>query len=351
MNKTLGITAVSKLALKLVLIALSIIIIISGCSSQEAITGQVIKEQAAKDNLEKVSVRLPIPVYDATMVPYFVTLDKGYYKEEGLDVTLNLASSETNPVKMVSIVSDQIGVLGGPDTLLIARSKGLPLVAVAVLHRNSDFPVLMTLKESGLTKVEHLEGKKIGFFYGHISTDVIRHLLNKYNISYEEVNVGMDFNQLITGKIDAEWAFKTNGPVNLEAMGIETNIISPRAYGISTHGLTVFTTEKMIEEQPEIVEAWLRALFKGLKYMKENPNEALQSVLKRDSQLTLELERKKLDIYIPLLSDSEEYPMGYMDYQMLKETYDRLDEEGLLKEEFDVNEAFTTEFLEKIHGK
>lgn len=329
-----------------ILTILFIGIILSGCSNQETITGRAISE-----NLEKLSVRLPIPVQDATMTPYFVTLDKGFYREEGLDVTLNMASSETNPVKMVSAGTDQIGVLGGPDTLLIARSKGLPIVAIAVLHRNSDFPVLMTLKDSGLTKVKDLNGKKIGFFYGHISTDVIRYLLNKNDIDYEEVNVGLDFKQLITGKIDAMWAFKTHGPVNLKAKGYDVNIISPRDYGINTHGLTFFTTEEMIKENPEVIEKWLRATFKGLHYMKENPNDSLQSVLNRDSQLTLELERKKLDRYMALLSDSEQYPMGYMDYQMFKETYDRLNEEGLLKEEFDVSTAFTTEFLEEIHGK
>jgi NitT/TauT family transport system substrate-binding protein len=339
----------NKINKKMIIVSLFVIligIVIFGCTTKESITGRAIS-----NNLEKVSVRLPIPVQDATMTPYFTTLDKGFYQEEGLDVTLNLASSETNPVKMVSVGADQIGVLGGPDTLLIARSKGLPLVAVAVLHRNSDFPVLMTLKNSGLTKVEELDGKKVGFFYGHISTDIIKYLLSKNNIKYEEVNVGMDFNQLITGKIDAQWAFKTHGPVNLKAKGIDLNIISPRDYGINTHGLTFFTTEEMIEENPELIEAWLRATFRGLRYMKENPDDALQSVLSRDPQLTLELERKKLDEYMALLSDSEEYPLGYMDHQMFKETYDRLNEEGLLKEEFDVNDAFTTEFLQNIHEK
>jgi ABC-type nitrate/sulfonate/bicarbonate transport system substrate-binding protein len=208
----------------------------------------------------------------------------------------------------------------------------------------------MSLKESNITKVEDLENKKIGFFFGHISTDVIRHLLNKNNINYEEVNIGMDFNQLITKKIDAQWAFKTHGPVIFDAKGIDVNVISPRDYGIDTHGLTFFTTEEMIEENPELVEKWLRATFKGLKLMKENPDKVLQSVLDRDPKLTLELERKKLDRYMEPLSDSEEYPFGYMDEEMFTETYDRLSEAGLLKEEFNVKDAFNTEFLERIHG-
>ena len=41
--------------------------------------------------------------------------------------------------------------------------------------------------------LQQLEDKKIGFFYGHISTDVLHNLLNKYNIDYEEVDVGFTF--------------------------------------------------------------------------------------------------------------------------------------------------------------
>lgn len=299
--------------------------------------------------LKEISVRLPIPVQDATMTPYFVTLDKGFYTQEGLDVTLNLGSSETNPVKMVAQKSDHIGVLGGPDTLLIAKSKGIDLVAIAVLHRNSDFPVLITLKESNITTIEQLQGKKIGFFYGHISTDVIRHLLAENNIRYEEVNVRLDFSQLIIKEIDAQWAFRTHGPVNLEDKGIELNIISPKEYGIRTHGLTFFTTKEMIQNNPELVKKWLKATIKGIQYMKQNRNKALQSVLERDPKLTLELERKKLDEYINPLSDSEEYPIGYMDHDMFKETYDRLSQQGLLENEFDIQEVYTTQFLEEIH--
>ena len=194
-----------------------------------------------------------------------------------------------------------------------------------------------------------MQNKKIGFFYGHISTDVLHYFLHKYNIEYEEINIGTDFNQLIAGKIDAQWAFRTHGPVNLRAKCIDVNVISPKDYGIRTHGLTFFTTEEMINENPEAVEKWLRATFKGLGYMIDNPDDALQSILSRDSELTLELEREKLEEYMKFISNSEEYPMGYMDYEMFKETYDRLNEEGLLQEEFDINESFTTTFLEKIH--
>src|SRR5947207_2765952 len=86
-----------------------------------------------------LSVRLPIPIIEAGSAPFFVAQDRGYYAEEGLDVTFEMGSRELNPVKTVSAGTDMFGVLGGPDTLLVARSKGQLLKAIMVLHRNSNF--------------------------------------------------------------------------------------------------------------------------------------------------------------------------------------------------------------------
>jgi ABC-type nitrate/sulfonate/bicarbonate transport system substrate-binding protein len=298
-------------------------------------------------NKEAISVRLPIPVVESAFTPFYSAVDKGYYDDENLKVTFNLGSPETNPIKMVASGADDFGVIGGPDTLLVARSKGNPLVAIAVVHRNSNFPVILTLKDSGLTKLKDLDNKKIGFFYGHISTDVLHNLLNKYSISREEIDVGFDYSQLIAGKIDAEWAFRTTAGLNLPYKGIEVNTISPKDYGIITHGYTIFTTEEMIENNPKLVRRFLEATIKGIEYTLENPDKALQSTLKRSS-FDPELERKRLELYNEVTSNSEEYPIGYMDYELFKETYDRLIEEDVIENEFDVRGVFTTEFLEKI---
>src|SRR3989338_6595125 len=271
---------------------------------------------------------------EAGQTTFYVADDKGYYADEDLDVQFNLGSPETNPVKMVASEADQFRVLGGPDTLLVARSKGQPLVAIAIIHRNSDFPVILTLNESGLTKLEDLQNKKIGFFYGHISTDVLHSLLKKYNITREEADVGFDYSQLIAKKIDAQLAFRVTAGLNLPEKGIQVNVISPKDYGITTHGYTVFTTEKMINEHPETVERFLRATSRGIKATLENPAEAADILAKKDDKIDRNLEYKRLLMYNEVTSNSKEYPIGYMDYKMIKETYDRLKDEKVLANEF-----------------
>ncbi|MEE9525133.1 MAG: ABC transporter substrate-binding protein, partial [Candidatus Woesearchaeota archaeon] len=119
---------------------------------------------------------------------------------------------------------------------------------------------------------------------------------------------------------------------------------------INTHGLTLFVSEKTIERNPEKIEKFLRATFRGTEYTLENPEDALKSVLERESKLDPKSQAKQLEVFTNPISNSEKYPIGYMDYEMFKEAYDRLLEEEVIENEFDVREAYTTEFLEEIYG-
>nr|VFK14395.1 MAG: NitT/TauT family transport system substrate-binding protein [Candidatus Kentron sp. LPFa] len=304
----------------------------------------------SSEQLNKISVRFPIPIIEAGQTTFYVSQDKGYYAEEGLDVKFEMGSKELNPVKMVASEQDDFAILGGPDTLLVARSKGHPLKAIAVIHRNSNFPCLITLKSSDITKLEQLQGKKIGFFYGHISTDVLRNLLRKNKIKYTEVDVGFDYAQLIAGRIDAEWAFTVTAGLELPAKEVDINFISPADYEISTHGYTIFATEKTIRERSDIVLRFVRASLKGVKYTLDNPESALQSLIKRAPKLNKELNLKRQLAYNEVTSNTDEFPLGYMDETMFQSTYDRLVEEDVIEKSFDVKSAYTVKFLEKIHG-
>jgi len=332
---------IKKLLLGMVAIGVIALVAIISCSQKTT----TVTEKT------KISIRFPIPIIESGQATFYLAQDKGFYADENLDVKFEMGSKELNPVKMVATGQDTFAVLGGPDTLLVARSKGQPLKAVAVLHRKSNFPCLLTLKSSGLTKLDQLQGKKIGFNYGHISTDVLRNLLRKGGIKCTEVDVGFDYNQLITGAIDAEWAFTVTGGLDLPAKGVEVNVISPADYGIITHGYTIFATEKTIAEKPDVVLRFLRASLKGVKLAVEHPDEATKSLLQRDPKLNPDLNLKRQLAYNAVSSNSEQYPPGYMDKEMFQTTYDRLLEEKVIEKPFDAAEAFTTKFIDEINRK
>ncbi len=325
---------------KLIVIVSGVIIflLILGCVSSNS--------NNDSKKLEKVSVRFPIPFVEAGQTPFYVALNKGYYAEEGLDVTFNHGSPELNPVKMILTKSDEFGLLGGPDTLLVARGKSQPLKAIAVFHKNANFVVLLSLKKSGLTKVEDLQGKKVGFYYGHISTDILHALFNKEKISVQEVDVGYNYSQLVSGQIDAQFAFRPTAGIDLPEKGIEINSIDPKDYGVSSHGYTLFAREDFIEKNPKTTEKFLRATLKGLKYSVNYPKESIEILAKYDAKINENIELKRLHIYNEPVSKN---PYGFMDTQMFQETYDRLLTEKVVEKPFNVDDAFDTSFVNKLN--
>ena len=313
-------------------------VLLAGCSAS--------KPKDPTGQATTISVRFPIPIIEAGQSSFYIAQDKGYYAEENLNVQFQMGSRELNPVKTVATGQDMFGVLGGPDTLLVARSAGQPLTAVAVLHRNSNFSCLLTLKSSGVARLEQLRGKKIGFNYGHISTDVLRDLLRKQKIPFTEVDVGFDYNQLIAGKIAAEWAFTVTAGFDLPAKGVAVNIISPADYGIVTDGYTIFATGSTISSQPNVVTRFVRATMRGVRYTVAHPEEANDALLKRDSTLDKALSLKRVLAYNAVTSDSDRFPPGYMDREMFQRAYDRLAEEKVIQHPFDPGDAYTTQFIE-----
>jgi len=300
--------------------------------------------------VEQVSIRFPIPIVEAGQAPFYVAEDLGYYKAENVSVRFEMGSKELNPVKTVATGQDTIGLLGGPDTLLVARSKGVPLKAIAVFHRDSNFPCLLTLKSSGITKVEELEGKKVGFYYGHISTDVLRNLFRKSKVKVTEVDVGFDYSQLISGGVSAQWAFTVTAGIDLPAKGVEVTTISPATYGIVTHGYTLFASEETLSKRGAAVRGFLRATLRGLEYCLDHPEEANRTLVRRDSTIDEKLSLTRLKAYNAVTSRGEKTPLGYLDLQMFRDAYDRLKEEGVIEKPIDPSSAFTTEVLDSVRA-
>ena len=307
-------------------------------------------DQAAP-SLTEISVRLPIPIIEAGQTPFYVAQDKGYYADEGLSVQFEMGSPELNPVRMVVAGQDDFGVLGGPDTLLVARSQGQPLTAVAVLHRNSNFPVLISLDERNIMSPEQLEDSRIGFFYGHISTDVLRNFLRRQGVTYEEFDVGFDYNRLLSGLIDAEWGFRVTAGLDLPANGVAIRMMNPADYGINSHGYTLFATDETIQERPEVVLRFLRATLRGVADTVADPEGANEALLRRASTLDPELSLRRLRLYNEVTSSSDAFPPGYMDRAMFDDTYNRLVDEDVIETPIDVDSTFTTEFLDELRSE
>ncbi|MBE9039393.1 ABC transporter substrate-binding protein [Oscillatoriales cyanobacterium LEGE 11467] len=306
-----------------------------------------IDEASTPATATSVSMRLPIPVADTAFAPYYLCIDKGICAKHGISLNLEPGSPELNPVKMLSQGTDQFAVVGGPEILFTAKSKGAPIVSITLVHKDSNFVTLLALKGSNITQLSDLQDKKVGFFYGHISTDVLQMLFKKEDIQVQEVDVGFDYSQLITEKLDAQWAFRTTAGITLPAQGVEVISINPDEYGITTQGHVVLTSEQMRENQPEIVQAFTNAILESIAYSIENEQEAIEATIKRDATFKQEVGQQQLAIYNAAIENNSK--IGLISDEDMEKTKEQMLLLELLPKDFNTQSAYTNQFVENYY--
>lgn len=294
--------------------------------------------------LEKISIRLKW-LNQAQFAGFYYADKAGYYKDAEVDVALNAGGVDFPAVQMVAGGSDQFGVTGA-DQILLAREKGIPIVALAVIYRKSPF-VLFSLKESGIDTPQELVGKKVGVKLGGNEELTYRALLKNAGVDskqLEEIPVKFDITPLLTKQIDVWPGYAINEPITAEEQGHPVNLIWPSDYGVNLYADTLFTTEEMIRTKPDVVRKVVEATIKGWEEALENPEQAVTYTLQYSDKLTREHETKMMSASIPLVKPDNN-SVGFMDRAVWVSMHDLLLKQGFMKQAVDIDKTFTTEFL------
>jgi NitT/TauT family transport system substrate-binding protein len=282
----------------------------------------------------------------AQFAGFYVAKEKAYYQSAGLNVDIQAGGPDFPAIQMVAGGNEQFGVASA-DQILIARSKGVPVVALAVIYRRSPF-VLFALKQSGIDDPAAFKGKRIGVKLGGNEELVYRALLAKAGVNktdVTEIPVKFDITPLLTNAVDVWPGYAINEVIAVREKGFEVNIISPASFGVDLYADTLFTTEKMLSEKPGIVGAFVVATLKGWRDAIASPEEAAKTTLKYGVKLTYEHELAMMKASIPsLVPDSK--PVGSMDEVAWRAAQDLLVAGGFQRERVDLAKVYTTKFLE-----
>jgi NitT/TauT family transport system substrate-binding protein len=295
---------------------------------------------------DSVTVRLKW-LNQAQFAGYYVAKDKGYYGDAGLDVSIQPGGSDFPSIQMVAGGSEQFGVTGA-DQILIARSKGVPVVAIAVIYRENPF-VLFALKKSGITKATEFGGHNIGLKIGGSEELIYRAVLKNAKVdkaSLHEVPVKFDLSPLLTGQVDVWPGYVINEVIAAEEKGFEVAVIKPADYGVRLYADTLFTTERMLKEQPELVKKFVAATIRGWIDAVADPESAARITVKFGNKLDYAHELSMMKASIPLIKTGPE-PVGASKKADWDELQKMLVEAGFQKSEIDTSKAFTNDLLPK----
>jgi NitT/TauT family transport system substrate-binding protein len=313
-------------------------------------SGVLVACTALKPQPDKVTVQLSW-FHSVEFAGFYVADQKGYYADENLAVTLKPGGADILPAQEIADGKADIGVTGG-DQLLIARSQGLPLKAIAAIFRQS--PVaLMALADSGIKTPQDMVGKRIGVIspaYDNNNDIQLLAMLRQAGIDQSEVKlvVTEDYSvgSLTSGAMDVYSGFAMNEPVDARLRGIDVNLILPQDYGVSIYANVLFASQKTLDERSDVVQRFVRATYKGYQYAIEHPDEAGDLALKYDDTLDVAFQRASMQAEIPLI-DTGDVPIGTMDAPVWQNTNDILLQQGLIKSPVDTSTLFTNKYVEK----
>lgn len=313
-------------------------------SATGAAAGNSPKEEPV--NLKKVVLRLKW-VHQAQFAGFYTAVEKGFYEEAGLDVEIRPGGSDFPAVQMVASGSEHFGVTGA-DQIIMGREKGVPVTAISTLYRETPF-VLFSLKSSGITTMQDLEGQEVGVKLGGNEELTYRAMIESSGIDasrIKEMPVKFDLSPLLSGQVKVWPGYVINEVLAVEESGEEVNIIKPKDSGINFYADTLFTTQELIDKDPALVKSFVQASMKGWDYAIENPEEAAGFGLNYGKSLKLEHEVNMMNASIPmLLPDSP--PLGKMDLKAWETLQQSLLNLDFLKKEQDLNQLFTNEFIEE----
>lgn len=238
--------------------------------------------------------------------PFLVALEQGHFKAEGLEVTIEPSAGGLEPITRVASGAFDIGY-GDINALIKYRDQNpaAPVKSVFVINNRPSYAVVGR-KSRGVSAPADLEGKKLGapaIEQASAQWPIFAKVnqLDPAKVSVINVGIAVREPMLMAGEVDAVTGSSFSSPINLREKGVpatDITVLLMSEYGVELYGNTVFVNAKVLEEKPEAVRGFLRALTLGLKDTLKDPVNSVMSVVRRNGGATRDLELERLLISI-----------------------------------------------------
>ena len=237
---------------------------------------------------------------------------KGYFKDAGLDVTIDAGNGSGGTVTRVASGAYDMGFADLAALMEFhANNPDSPNKPVAVMMVYNNTPAsVMALKKSGITKPADLNGKKLGapvFDAGRRAFPIFAKANNVGDVTWTAMDPTLRETMLVRGDLDAITGFTFTSLLNLEARGVKAAdvvVLQYPDYGVKLYGNVIIASPKLIKENPQAVKAFLSAFLKGAKEVVAKPEVAIESVKARDGIINTALETRRLKLAIDTVINS-----------------------------------------------
>jgi NitT/TauT family transport system substrate-binding protein len=292
-------------------------------------------------------------VTQAQFAGYYVALDKGWYREEGIDLTIRPGGPDLAPVDLVASGTQDFGTTLLAD-LSVAIEAGKPVLSIGQVQQMNGL-LLVAKTSSGIKEPKDFVGKRVGVWLGSWEAQFDA-LVAQEGIApgdFELVSQGWSMDPFLAGDLDVASAMVYNEYHVVLEHGLnaeELNIIDYADYGLDFPGDTLFTSRQMVEQNPDLCARMLRASLRGWQYAIDHPQEAADIVLAYDDSgaQTREHQLSMMNEIANLVRVSVR-PLGYTNRSDVRRMIDTLAYYGILSGPMRPEDVYTNDFWEQVH--
>ncbi len=276
-------------------------------------------------------------------------LDRGYFRQAGLDVNLQPPSDPSAPIREVAAGRADLAISYEPE-VLIAHDQGLPVKAVAALVP-TPLTSMIWLKGSGIRSVKDLRGKTIataGIPYqdAYLKTILARSGLSSGDVDTVDVQQGL-LPAILSGRADAMLGgFLNVEGVDLTLRGKDPTVIGVDRLGIPTYNeLVVVANSDRLGDDSSEIQLFLAALQRGTKAATADPAGTTSAILAAGKGLDRRITAAEVRKTLPLLSKAGKRPFGYMDPREWSRFAQFFADQGIIKALPSPSEVLTNDYL------
>ena len=244
--------------------------------------------------------------FEGPSAPFLVAIDKGYFKAEGLDVTIDSAAGSLEPINRVASGTYDMG-FGDINSLIKFRdaNPSTPIKAVFMVYNKPAFSIVGR-KSRGVTKPKDLEGKKLGApapdgAYAQWKIFVQANGIDVSKVTIENVGFPVREPMLAKGEVNAITGFSFSSYFNMLQNGAapaDVKVMLMSDYGLILYGNAIMVNKDYAKANPKVIAGFVKATIKGRQETYKDPASAVKSVMKRNETADekIELDRLKMAI-------------------------------------------------------
>jgi len=272
---------------------------------------------------------------------------EGFYKEQGLDVTVVQGNGSGNTAQLVASGRSQLAYA---DAVAVSQliAKGAPMKIIATIYQSNPNAV-MSLKKANIKSVKDLAGKKVGVPSGSSPT-MLPLLLKSNNLKESDINmidmpVASMVPALLQGQVDAVLGSIDAYQIQAESQGAQLDVYRFADHGVPTVSTSIFASNEFLKDHPDVVKKFVAASLKGWSFALDNPAKAIQDVKKVFPETNEKLAAAELAAITPLFCSGGARYIGKAEDALWVKSQDLLAEVKLLPAGQDPKSYYTNDYL------